>query len=121
MERNMTGSIFIRLKLTLFSCPLQIHQERHQPRRYRGHLQEGPRRHPRQPRPGGKEGQEGDQEAVDRQEAHLRGQEAEGQGPEGGIPRSNGGPVKTQNRYTPPILHHTEHMLSVFILFLEWK
>merc|ERR1712113_188368 len=76
------------------------HQERHQPRRYRGHLQEGPRRHPRQPRPGGKEGQKGDQETVDRQEAHLRGQEAEGQGPEGGIPRSNGGPVKTQNRYT---------------------
>merc|ERR1712029_1147892 len=35
--------------------------------------------------------EEGDQEAVDRQETDLRGQETEGQGPEGGVPGSDGG------------------------------
>merc|ERR1712226_631530 len=59
---------------------------------------ESARRHPRQPRPRRQEGEEGRAQALDRQEADLRGQEAEGGRPEERVSGTVRGPGLSSHR-----------------------
>merc|ERR1712142_189714 len=71
----------------------QVHQGWNQGRHGRGHVHQGPRRHPRQPRPQACCREEGHQETLDRQEADPRGEAAKGQGHQGRVLGSVARPV----------------------------